>query len=515
MSAADEGRAMVQHAVYVAAVIATWGMSTCYPQAAEVTARLNVFDDAAKPVPCRVHLVGPDGKPVQPAGLPFWRDHFCCDGTVELSLPSGRYRYTVERGPEYESLAGDWEIVAGKEADLSLTLKRMVDLAAIGWHCADLHVHRPVDDVPLLMAAEDVNIAPVITWWNTKNQWSDVELPNSTIQRTPDGRFYDVMAGEDERGGGALLYFGLPKPLAIADAQREYPSSLTFLARAKRETPSVWIDIEKPFWRDVPLWLASGKVDSIGIAHNHMWRSGVLDNEAWGRPRDAQQWPGPQGNGRWTQEIYYHALNCGLRIPPSAGSASGVLPNPVGYNRCYVRCEPLSYAAWWDGLRAGRVFVTNGPLLLATTDEQPPGHVFKSAQEPLKLAIRGRIVSRELVAKIEVIQNGQVVDSLPGSDLQDFTFETQIDCARSSWFLVRAIADSADTFRFASTGPYYVEIGDQPRVVDRQSARFFHAWTEERRAELSNALDGPQRGAVLRDHDQAIAFWADLLRRAE
>ena len=28
--------------------------------------------------------------------------------------------------------------------------------------------------------------------------------------------------------------------------------------------------------------------------------------------------------------IYYHLLNCGLRVPPSAGSASGVLPNPVG-----------------------------------------------------------------------------------------------------------------------------------------------------------------------------------------
>jgi hypothetical protein len=44
-----------------------------------------------------------------------------------------------------------------------------------------------------------------------------------------------------------------------------------------------------------------------------------------------------QGNGFWTQEIYYHALNCGVRIPPTAGSASGVLPNPVGYDRVYVQ----------------------------------------------------------------------------------------------------------------------------------------------------------------------------------
>ena len=28
------------------------------------------------------------------------------------------------------------------------------------------------------------------------------------------------------------------------------------------------IDIEKPFWWDVPAWAVSGQVDSIGIANN-------------------------------------------------------------------------------------------------------------------------------------------------------------------------------------------------------------------------------------------------------
>ena len=33
----------------------------------------------------------------------------------------------------------------------------------------------------------------------------------------------------------------------------------------------------------------------------------------------------------------------------------------------------------------------------------------------------------------------------------------KISFSRSGWFLVRAIADVAQTFRFASTGPFYVE----------------------------------------------------------
>ena len=83
---------------------------------------------------------------------------------------------------------------------------------------------------------------------------------------------------------------------------------------------------------------------------------------------DGRKGPGPAGNGWWTQEIYYHLLNAGLRLPPSAGSASGVLPNPVGHNRVYVGlgAGKLSYSAWLEGLRKGHCFVTNGPLLLAS-----------------------------------------------------------------------------------------------------------------------------------------------------
>jgi len=42
---------------------------------------------------------------------------------------------------------------------------------------------------------------------------------------------------EDEREGGALLFFNLDAPLAIADAAREYPSSAEFLAEARAHRP--------------------------------------------------------------------------------------------------------------------------------------------------------------------------------------------------------------------------------------------------------------------------------------
>ena len=285
-------------------------------------------------------------------------------------------------------------VIAGKEVVKQLVLDRMIDMAATGWFSGDLHIHRQLQEIPLLMRADDLHIGPVITWWNKRNPWKQRPLPKDPLIKFDGSRYYHMLAGEDERGGGALLYFNLDAPLDITDAQREYPSSLKYLLEAHKD-PKVWIDIEKPFWWDVPLWLASGKVDSIGIANNHMCRSQMYESEAWGRPRDTKRLPAPRGNGYWTQEIYYHLLNCGLRVPPSAGSASGVLPNPVGYNRVYVYLgEKLDYTKWWEGLRAGRSFVTNGPLLQCKANGKLPGHVFKS-EEQLEINIKLSITSND------------------------------------------------------------------------------------------------------------------------
>jgi hypothetical protein len=235
----------------------------------------------------------------------------------------------------------------------------------------------------------------------------------------------------------------------------------------------------------------------VGIAHNHMHRGGVLDNEAWGRPRDRDRYPGPRGNGLWTQQIYYHALACGLRLPPSAGSASGVLPNPVGHNRVYVRVEgELTWQKWHDGLRAGRVFVSNGPLLRCRANGQWAGHVFKSGG-PLLVRLEGQLDSREPIAAVELVHNGRV---------EPIHLPHEFTASESGWFLVRAIADAPSTFRFASTGPFYVEIAAAPRRVSRASAQFFLDWVQERQG-LVRLEDPQQRAEVIRTYQEAENFW--------
>ena len=493
----------------------------CTAHAAQLS--LHVTDESGAVTPCRVHLRDAAGNFVKPPGTPFWSDHFVSGGDVNLELTPGEFHYEIERGPEHESKHGDLRIIADGENKLSVTVRRIADLASEGWWSGETHVHRPAglgsrvpsldevkSEIALHLRAEDLHIAPVITWWNQRSLWKSIAPPADPLVRVDGDRFFHLLAGEDERGGGALLFFNLRRPLDLPEGGRthpEYPSSKIFLDAAKRE-PGAWVDVEKPFWLDAPMWFASGLVDSVGIANNHMNRSGVRDEEAWGRARDRKEFPGPHGNGLWTQEIYYHLLNCGVRLPPSAGSASGVLPNPVGYNRAYVQLDgPLTWENWWEGLRAGRVFVTNGPLLRVRANGEWPGHVFKVAEgETLRVQLDARLDGRDPMSQVEIIKNGRVVRRASVADLQRSGSLGEITFDESGWFLVRVIADVPETFRFASTGPFYVEAGNQPRRVSRKSAQFFADWMHERMANLK--LDDPaQREEVLGPLREAEAWW--------
>ena len=78
----------------------------------------------------------------------------------------------------------------------------------------------------------------------------------------------------------------------------------------------------------------------------------------------------------------------------------------------------------------------------------------------------------------------------------------------SGWFLVRAIADNKKTFRFASTAPFYVEIGPSKHRISKASAQFFLDWARERKERIR--LDDPaQRMEVLTPHLRADKFWLE------
>jgi hypothetical protein len=187
----------------------------------------------------------------------------------------------------------------------------------------------------------------------------------------------------------------------------------------------------------------------------------------------------------------------------------------VGYNRGYVHVgKELTWEKWWQGLRAGRSFVTNGPMLLVTANGELPGHVFAAgAGQEVAVELKGELTTRDTIRFLEIIRDGEVVRRVSVEDfartgsLGTLTFRT------SGWFLVRAVADNPKTFRFASTAPFHVEVGNEKRRVSKAAAQFFLEWVKERAARVK-LDDLQQRNEVLKYHTAAEKFWKEVLERA-
>jgi hypothetical protein len=312
-----------------------------------------------------------------------------------------------------------------------------------------------------------------------------------------------------------MLLLNLDKPLSLPLSKEEFPSSLKGIEQA-REAGITWASVQRAASWDLPLWIAHGQVQSLDLAGSNLHRDGVAAQKV-GKPRDEKLLRGPRGVGQWTESIYYHLLNCGLRIPPTAGSGSGAAPNPVGYNRMYVHCgEQFSPEAWWQNLKAGRVVVTNGPLLRPSVEGQLPGHVFQAdaGQEvELEVGLTLSIRSPEKVAYLEIVQDGHVAYEVRLDDWVKAKGKVpQVKFTESGWFLIRAVTNAEKTYRFASSGPYYVQIGYEPRI-SRTSAQFFLDWATERAGQIK-LKDADERRQVSELHEAAIEYWKRVVATA-
>jgi hypothetical protein len=469
--------------------------------------------DSGKSLSCRMHLKNAAGKPVKPEGIPlFWSDHFVVPGNIMLKLPLGKYTFDMECGPEYLTRHGEFQINDWADDSKPVDLKRFFDMSAQGWWSGDLDVRRSPRDIEALMAAEDLHVAQVVTWRNDKSEWAKQPLPKNPLVTFDANRCYQVMAGSCSRSGTELLLLNLAGPWKGADAASKY-FDLKSLSAAREDT-ALWIDASKPYVWDLPMLIANKQIDSIQVVNSRFCRESLVANEGDGKPRDVKQFPAPQGNALWSQEIYFRVLECGLRIPPSAGSGSGEAPNPVGYNRAYVHIDgTFSDEKWWQGLKAGEVVLTNGPLLAPLVNGELPGHVFRAeAGTKQELEIALTVSSRDPVTYLEIIKDGQVADSIRFDEYAKTGKLPKVRFDRSGWFLIRVVTDVPKTYRFAMTGPYYVEMGGQPRI-SKQAAQFFLDWVYERARQIKEA--SPQLGIeALEDQRAARDYWQSLVSKA-
>ena len=435
-------------------------------------------------VGARLYLTDRAGAPRTPGDVIRYdkgnEHHFVATGTVEFELPPGEYRLSVERGTEYLPASEDLAIRSDRPAHHTIWLSRWIDMNGRGWYSGDLHNHRKVDDMPVLLRAEDLNVAPAISDWI----WEDravAEPPKTAtaFRQAGDRHQYSVLDKEVERleaGPGAVALLALRSPISF-EGYRLYPPNSVFCQRARQQ--GGYIDAEKIVWRDGAALAALGLIDFVGIVHNHFNRHDVeMETDRWGMiPKFRPEFHTVAGMPLWSMEVYYRLLNCGLRMPVSAGSASGVKASPLGYNRVYVRtAEPFSYAAWFRSLKGGRSFATNGPMLFLSADGQEPGSTLQG-KGVRKVRVRVEAVNSRSLERLEVVADGRVIHSMskPGSDGR-WIAEVDHSFSHDGWVAARCFEPAGRTIRFAHTSPVYVNVGRPRPAAD--DARFFLEWMD-------------------------------------
>lgn len=490
---------------------------------------LTVVDEETKlPISCRLHLYrGAKQRVHKIKGYPFLKDHIAIPGNVTLQLPEGEYYFEIERGLEYVTRKGHFTIETFADDNKTVDLRRFVDMSKNGWWSGDFDVRRPLEDIELLMAADDLHVAMLLEERDGKKSSSSKTASSGEPRKMPvrfdKDRYYSTDAYETTWPDTTLYCFNgsdlLGEEKFGIGVERLFTEEFLPQKRLQtiHDTSEGWIDVTRPFWWDLPVLVAQGLVDSVQIAHPGFGRESVVQSEKPGRERPKDLYPGKEGSPRWTQDIYFKLLDAGFHIPPSAGSGSGKSDNPIGYSRMYVHVDgPMSYEKWWAGLRSGQVIVTNGPLLLPSVEGHLPGHTFQGPEgEPIELEIALTLSTRDPISYLEVIKNGQVEQTIPLAEyIEDAKAGRlpKIRFEKSGWFLLRAVNDLEKTYRFGMTAPYYVQIGDQRRISQR-SVQFFLEWINERIEQLQR--DGQAEDSKELDlYRQAKIFWEDLAKKA-
>ncbi|HMA44677.1 MAG TPA: CehA/McbA family metallohydrolase, partial [Gemmatimonadales bacterium] len=355
--------------------------------------RLELVDRlSGRPLAARVRISGSDGRGYAPddawrqADLAYDRsvrvapyEYFDVDGSAEVTVPAGQVTVDVTRGPEWRSVHRTVSLAAGIGDTLRVALARLADLPAAGWWSGDLHVHmnyggtyRNTPAHLLLQArAEDLHVVENLIV-NKEQRIPDIGY--FRVGRDPaSSRDYQLYHGQEFHTGfwdhaGVLDlhdHYLLPEYAGYANTPLAsiYPPNAVVadLAHAQgglmgyvhpydyRPDP---FDTAASLSSELPVDVALGKVDYLEVMgfSNHLY----------------------------TSEVWYRLLNCGFRIPAGAGTDAfpnfAMLHGPVGLDRVYAHAGPLlNHERFLAALKAGRTFVTNGPLLGFTVNGREPG----------------------------------------------------------------------------------------------------------------------------------------------
>jgi len=454
---------------------------------------VRVVDEATgRPVPCRVHFRSAAGIPYQPHGhhnhvaqnLGSWhydvggdvqlgqRSYAYIDGTCQGWLPRGDVVVDVARGFEYEPLRQTVRIEPGQR-ELTLRLGRMADMAAEGWWSGDSHVHfLSTPGAQLEQRGEDLRVVNLLqTQWgglftNTEDFSGrpSVSQPSVSQHSVVDG--YVTYVGQENRQHmlGHAVVWGLKEPVMpwCSDGPDEAE-----LGGALDATLSDWADrthaqggtfVAAHFPRpngEPAVLVATGRADAVEMLAQS--DDGLLE--------------------------YYRYLNSGYRLPLVGGTDKMSSAVPVGLYRTYARLdEEFSYEAWCRAVRAGRTFLSGGPLVTLEVDGHEPGDPV-DVPGPGTVSVHASVRSIFPLRCLEVVRNGEVIARAEANGAREAEISEELRIDGHSWIACRAFGvdyhlDEWGRQVFAHTSPVYVACGGDWSMTNPEGIRYMRTLVE-------------------------------------
>ncbi|MCS6975995.1 MAG: CehA/McbA family metallohydrolase [Gemmatales bacterium] len=408
------------------------------------------------PTPVRIHLATPDGRYLPPLGrladfplddgravggqvLVDGKPFACVDGSCEVRLPAGMIHVQVCKGLEYQPLQTTVLRHPGQIA-IRLNIERRVRLEEQGWFAGDTHAQFLSPQAAALEGAAE-----------------GLHLVNLLASAEPDGERITYPG---------LLDFSGQKPIATLERCQVVVNTLNrggsqgdlALLNAHRIVFPLRLGEEGFENYTLTDWCRQchrkgGLVVRVRFPHGD---EGPKHETLYHRDVDAVEWTGDDpfeaGLAAW-----YRLLNRGLRVALVGGSGKRSNRTVLGQPRTYARLapgEPFSYGAWIEAVRAGRTFVTRGPLLRFEVDD---GGLTSSAQAGKRMmSVQGDVLRAHVslwipegTQRMELVHNGEVVADAAGDQI----LERELVFDSPGWLAARCRQGNQLT---AHTSPVYV-----------------------------------------------------------
>ncbi|HMR06652.1 MAG TPA: CehA/McbA family metallohydrolase [Polyangiaceae bacterium] len=377
------------------------------PTASKLT--FATLDKSGSAVPARLSVRGISPTPDPDLGPPHYAGGaktsvYSADGTGEVSLPPGRYRVLASHGPEYSIAEPEVAVNEKDGAVIRVELERVAQLDS--YVSCDFHLHAepsgdsdvPLPDRVVSLLAEDVRFAVA----TDHNRVTDYGPALRSLGREAE-LSTEIGVELTTSSWGHFNAFPYPAGQALPDVN-QLPTELFSAVRSA--APAALIQINHP------------RMHEIGY-----FNQGQLDVETGEAKTPGYSWDfdsievfngfdlGALGQVEENLRQWLQLLKRGYRFTAVGNSDSHRLDRELaGYPRTYVRLSPDTTGSMSlrvaTALRAGRAFVTNGPLVELTVAAAAVGDTHATTEAEVPVSVRIQAASWVAMQYVQIWVDG-------------------------------------------------------------------------------------------------------------